>query len=411
MVQYTLLYCALLSGQSYLVEYFVEGFVPIVGALLLVFSVLLPRFWHFRDMTFLCFVLFLSVVIGTYVGGVGVGMFLKLSCTILLLSTAATIDLRSFPKRMVRIVVFFALISLIVYIARLMVPGFYYLLPLSSFESQGTHYSMEVAASVPYSTKGVLLFSVREGEMRNIGFFTEPGVYQGVLNGVVFYLFFFRSKLGLSARETALDLAILLAALLTCGSTTGYITFLVLFVALLLTIERGGSGSMKSRLILFGVLIIAVAVIDFFVRGNDSFVVENIIEKIFIGKGGSADLTGGNGGARLETVVACLELLSENPLGVGYDTVQAYKSASAVGAGLFVNSAALGILFLVALLWWLFAPIFKGKLGMPAILAYLVMYLYFSFSQVLLLPPVIISIPIYLALSNEEVRRESPVAL
>lgn len=410
-VQYGLLYCALISGQSYLAEYFISGLIPAIGAVLIVVSVLCSKYWHFRDVVYLSFVLFLSALVGTYVGGVGVSFFLRLTCTLLLVSAAITFDLDEFPKRLVRTVVFFASISVVIYLARAVIPGFYYLLPLTPFTSQGEYWSTLIGDHVSYSTKGVLFFSVREGELRNIGFFTEPGVYQGVLNGTFFYLFFLRSRLKISSRETILNCIILLAALLTCGSTTGYVTFLVLFSCLLLVTDKGEAGLLKSRLIFLGIVVIVAAIVDFFVRGDESFLTKNVIDKIFIGDGGSVDLTEGNGGARFKTVVASLELLAKYPFGVGFDTVQAYKPTDAVGAGLFVDTAALGLPFLLVTLWWLFAPVFRSDLRIPAILAYIVMYSYFTFTQVLLMTPVIISIPIYLAISSEGVRREAHVAL
>lgn len=409
--QYCLLYFSLLSGQSYLVDYYLQNMVPIVGALLLLICCMIPRFWYFRNMAYLAFVCFLSVMVGTYVGGVGLGVFLKLASSILLISSAATLDIDAFPRRMVRIVVIFAAISVLVYLARLAIPGFYYLLPLKSFESQGTYYNMGAYASVPYTTKGTLLFSVREGEIRNIGIFTEPGVYQGVLNGTLFYLLFLRSKLQIGLREVTVSCVLIFAALLTCGSTTGYVTFLVLLTCFMLSIEVDGGRSIKSRLVLLAVALLGVVIIDYILRGADSFLSANVIDKIFIGSSGSADLSEGNSGARLKSVIACCELLSRHPLGVGFDMVQAYKPADAVGAGLFVYTAALGLPFFAATIWWLLAPFSSGKLGMPAIIAFIVMFAYFTFSQVLIISPVIVSIPIYLSILNERKRSESSLAV
>lgn len=402
--QYGLLYLALLSGQSYFSEYFAGNIFTVIGLGLFIAACLFPVFWRFRDMAYLASVLMLSVLVGTYVGGAGPGTFFKFSSTILLISFSITINNKSFPTRFLRLITVLAMMSMLVYVLRMVIPGFYYMLPLKEFESQGTYYSMLTAGQVPYHTKGVLFFSIREAEARNIGIFTEPGVYQGVLNGALFYVLFLTDRLNMGRREVTRIAVILLATLVTCGSTTGYVTFAVLFAAFLLSRLGDSETSLRSRLILVAVALLSLFLLDFFLRGEKSFLVENVIDKIFIGENGSADLSAGNSGARLDSVLASLSSLSEHPFGVGFDAFQAYKAQGAVGAGMFSYTASLGLPFAAITLYWLFAPVFQAEIGLPAKVAYLFMYGYFTFSQVLIMTPVIVSISLFLAM---EVRKET----
>ncbi len=101
----------------------------------------------------------------------------------------------------------------------------------------------------------------------------------------------------------------------------------------------------------------------------------------------------------------------ENPFGVGFDYIMGAKGESAVGAGLFATSAALGVLFPSAFLFWLFAPVVKADLGVAATVAYAITYLMFAASQSLVIPPVIIAVSIYLDFMNRKDSHASSLAL
>lgn len=83
-----------------------------------------------------------------------------------------------------------------------------------------------------YKLHGMFLYSHRTVDMRNVSIFTEPGIYQMVLNTAIFVLLFLRDKLvSFSDKKVGRALMILSCALLSTQSTTGYISlcFIVLF--------------------------------------------------------------------------------------------------------------------------------------------------------------------------------------
>lgn len=398
-LQYLLIYAVLATGNSYIYSYFIEPYSIAIAALLVFFVALCPRYWHFRDVVFVTFVLVVSLLVRCFAGGAGLGVAARYAMTLALIVIAIKADSKMFLIRMVRVVCFLSIISTAMYFARIVYPGLYGALPLFEFVSQGDYYSMVTAERASYHTKGLFLFCVRESETRAISIFTEPGLYQGVLTAALFVVMFMLRDSKIEATERNAHIAILLLGVVTCGSTTGFISTLLLVALYLLSSGRHGGGSaLKRRLILLCAIGISLLVCDYFVRGDQSILAVSLFNKLF------NDTS--NGAVRLDSVVASLELLFANPLGVGFDYVQQYKGALSVGAGLFTTAAALGIPFAFGYLYWLLAPILRSRLGFCGISAWFELYFLFAISQSLVLAPVFVSISVYLSLEQEgEIRR------
>ena len=408
LIQYLLCYCVLVTGNSYLMSYFVEPYVNLLSIVVIAIALFIPKYWHFRDVAFVTSVLVISMITRCIVGGAGITVFTRYTLTIGLIVLAVKISPTTFLKRMIRVVCFLTAVSLVLYFARIAVPGLYYMLPFYEFESQGTYYSMATASSVNFNTKGLFLCCIREGETRNIGIFTEPGVFQGVLTAALFCDMFMHERMGASDRERAVSAFIILLGIATCGSTTGFISLFVMLLFYYLlpsgdlharssSIDRG----FKRYLFMLLALGLVALMCDFYIRGDASILVESVFNKLF-SSSGTLSVNQGNGAVRLDSVAASLELLSQHPFGVGFDNVQAYKGALSVGAGLFTTTAALGFPFALAYLYWLLAPVFRSRLGAAAICSYLFLYFNFAVSQSLVLTPLLVSISIYFALCYEE---------
>lgn len=408
-LQYLLCYCVLLTGNSYLMSYYIEPYVNFLALIVISIALLVPKYWHFRDAAFVASVLVMSMVVRCTVGGAGITVFTRYALTVGLIVIAIKVSPQNFLKRMVRVVCFLTLVSLVFYFARLIIPGLYSMLPMYEFESQGTYYSEIALDRVNFHTKGLFLCSIREGEMRNIGIFTEPGVFQGVLTAAFFCVVFMFERMRTSAKERAISTLIILLGIVTCGSTAGFISLFVIFAFYyLLPLSSGGTqrregllrGSFRRYLLVLMMVGLIGLLCDYYARGDASILVESVFTKLF-NSNGYFSVNQGNGAVRLDSVTASLELLYQHPFGVGFDQVQAYKGASAVGAGLFTTTAALGFPFAFVYLYWLFAPIFKSGMGAPAICSYLFLYFNFAVSQALVLTPMLVSISIYWALCNE----------
>lgn len=406
-VQYLLCYCVLLTGNSYLMSYYIEPYINILALLAIAIAVLVPKYWHFRDVVFVTCILMISLLTRCTVGGAGITVFTRYALTVGLIVMAIKVSPSTFLKRMIRVVCFLTLISLVLYFARLAIPGLYYMLPFYEFESQGTHYSMLAADSVSYHTKGLFLCCIREGETRNIGIFTEPGLFQGVLTAALFCVVFMQERMNTSVRERAISTLILLLGVVTCGSTTGFISLLAMLSFYYLfpsgglrTRATSARGGFKQYLLVLMAIGLIALVFDYYIRGDASILAESFFDKLLT-QSGSFNVDQGNGAVRLDSVTASFELLSQHPFGVGFDRVMAYRGARSVGAGLFTTTAALGFPFALVYLYWLLAPVFRSHMGIAAICSYLFLYFNFAVSQSLVLTPLLVSVSIYLALYQE----------
>ncbi len=395
-LQYLLIYMVLVTGNSYLYSYFLEPYVGLFAFVLTALVIAVPRFWRFRDVAFVAFILVDSFVLRCAVGGVGASVFFRFAMTIFLIGIAILVDKRMFFTRMLRVVCFLAAVGSVMYFVRVAWPGVYAALPLYEYSSQGEWYNIFSGFHESYRTKGIFLFCMRQGEVRNIGIFTEPGVFQGVLTAMLFVLLFMGERLSIGKREWVTSLVILLLGVVTCGSTTGLLTLIVVVLLYLPAIRNEGVvrlGGLKKYVVLLVAFSIGFLVIDYSIRGADSILNSSFLYKLF------EDTT--NGEVRGDSVATSLQLLEYAPFGVGFDNVAEAKDALSVGAGLFVTTAALGIQFAVWYLCWLLIPIFRSKLGVCGVCAYLFIYFNFAFSQSLILTPVLVSISIYYALVQE----------
>lgn len=400
--QYLFIYCVLLTGNSYLYSYFIEPFTTLIALLLIATVFLIPRLWHFRDVVFTVFVLVLSLIVRCFAGGVGISTFMRFAMTITLIDIAIKVDEGMFLTRLLRVVCFLTVISSAAYFARLLYPSLYQVLPLYEFASQGVYYSMQVGTHLSYHTKGLFLICMREDEIRNIGIFTEPGLYQGVLTAVLFGMLFMSNKFQYSKHEQTFSLIVLLVGIATCGSTTGFLSTIGVLAFFALSIGRREAFAsrlrLKRTLSLTAVILLVGLAVDYYIRADQSILSVSFFNKLFV------DTT--NGEVRADSVNVSLKMLLQYPFGVGFDTIQNAKGALSVGAGLFVTTAALGIPFPVAYLYWLLAPILKSDLGFWGICAFIFIYFNFAFSQSLILTPVLVSISIYYALTGEGAKRD-----
>lgn len=89
--------------------------------------------------------------------------------------------------------------------------------------------------------KGFFLFSYLEMHpTRNCGFYTEPGVYQIVLNSTLYILLFWKEKLMISSEKKYRKiLLVIIAAIIACQSTTGYLALLLIILFFCFYKQRG----------------------------------------------------------------------------------------------------------------------------------------------------------------------------
>lgn len=361
----------LILNQSVLYRNFLNGYTYylFIGMALLCFFLMKKRsFYVIKYCTIVIAVLLGSVIFERiWSGGIGLEAWATWSVSILAAACPFVYNPEQFPRQFVRVVVFLAGISLIFFTFQIIKPDLLKSI-LYQFDSQWTYniWSNEIMyTTYYYKAYGLFLFSFTErgdAAFRNASIFTEPGIYQMVLNSALIFLLFFKKNLQLTESQQIRDIIIVVLALITCQSTTGYIVMFVTIIVYLIATDNI-EPKLKNR-ITFSICIVCVGlVIDFGIRGSGSILGSIILEKIF-SQNGTLDLNTSTGYYRLIMIGICVNAIISNPLGIGSDKLQAMISitgVNAVAGSVFVLAATLGIIPCFFVLGWIFYPIIKNR--------------------------------------------------
>lgn len=278
--------------------------------------------------------------------------FLKVSLriieSILVLIVAWWIDREKFAPRFVNITLFFAILSLIFYIIQIVNP--YFLMKI--FQIQNGVIGWE---GNDFYGKWFYTYRGRYALYRNNGIFSEPGLYQMILNAVLAAMLFFPKLFSLKRRQYLLSLMIIITTLVTTSSTTGYMGLVIIIIGYLMKRnESFYSKGIKKYAIFILLTVVIMGFCDYYVRGNSSVLYINVISKFEdIGV-----LENASGGARLSVIEICMGLFSKRPsgilLGFGYTNVARAMSLSGAktsGAFIVYFLAAAGLPITVYLLY------------------------------------------------------------
>ena len=361
--------------------------------------------------TLLAYILCAIVFVRMMVGGVGVEVLLKWTTYVLISWMAVTIDTNFFIERFLIITYILALISISGFILQISMPGVLRgILPEYasnfSYSLWGNGYNGELFS---YRAWGKYLFSFDEmHSKRNVGIFSEPGVYQIVLNSALFCLLFLQKYAKrIEGKRKIFFFLVYAIALLTCQSTTGYVGFLSIILTYLLA-SQNSNNKIKQRIIIASVIVLLGLMIEYSINGSDSLLYRAFIKKLFTGSG-AISVTADSGIYRMRTLIVTIGLMIKNPLGVGYDKVNAminaYASDGVGGAGavLFCTGAALGVLTMVAIIIWTLYPAFKSRiLKMPEKILFAFLFFNTALAQSEEIYATIIVIPIFLYVINHK---------
>lgn len=247
-----------------------------------------------------------------------------------------------FFERFIKLTVFFAIVSLFFYSIQLLDPSILVKIfrPVEGW-GNGQNWGSEFYGVLLYTYRGTL------SNYRNNGIFTEPGLYQMILNAAIMILLFFPQLSNLSSKQIRRAIIVLFITVLSTGSTTGYISLFILMIGYLLK-KSNGEDEHKNRRYVIWVLVAlsGVVIVDYYTRNENSLLYSFVFSK-FEDMGMREDASG-NG--RLMVLQICSELLRTSGIGlltgVGYGNVTfALNSASGVTGGAFIVSyiAAVGL--------------------------------------------------------------------
>lgn len=398
LTQYLLIYIMLIMSYSCMAVFYLNQNILNIS-LLCLFAILLLKNKKYRNVyaIFGILILLAGVVFQRLLsGGVGLSAFLQLAMPVLCANLAICSNKKEFLNRYIKVVCIFAVISDIFWATFLVFPELEKVWP-------AVEYFTQAIGSTGYERywhgKGVLLYSFLEiHPTRNCGIYSEPGVYQIVLNSALFILLFWKDRLVFKKeKDYNKALLIIFITLASCQSTTGYISMLIIIAFFMLQKRSNTLSKTKRRIVVLTILSVILLLIEYSINGTNSILHQQIIQKLFgDSKSFTLDLTKGSGQYRLGTIVYCLDLITRHPLGVGYDAFSAGKDVAMVAASLLSFACIYGVVTWAAVLIWLLAPVIKREKTLVAI-AFILMFVNTTLGQTLLLYPAQVLFPLYLS--------------
>ncbi len=357
LLQYLLIIMFLYIPGSSLYAKVIPSIVKIVIFIFLLAVTLLNKGIRNNYTLAILFILTIITFFGRLmVGGIGVKGTIDFLNGILICNAAININKKMFCTRLAKCAKFFFGISLLFFIIQLIFPSFF---QMSIFHEYLTA-KWGVAGYEKYEySRGFILYTYNANlhPYRNCGIYTEPGVYQIMINFILYIVLFKSDYIGdKSLRNQTLIVALL--CLLSCQSTTGFISFLIL--AIFYIFNRKYKSMQKNIFVFILLLILLIAVFDFAIRGENSLIYENFIGKVF--SNGQLDLTIDTGYYRIGMIELCVDSMIKNPFGIGYNNFTALiKGTGYVAASILSFGVVYGVVALILVIIWLLYPYFLNR--------------------------------------------------
>lgn len=351
-------------------------------------------------------VLFAAIIRMT-VGGIGIEAIVLLLSSVYIVAAAVIYNRDKIFDRLVKIIVFLAGCSLVLWLLCIVMPNIYTTL-IPRYETQMVYriYSDSVNyQEIHYGARGLFLYTLREVDLsRNSGIFTEPGIYQMVLNLGIFIILFLNKFL--YSKKTKSMLVILIITLCTTQSTTGFVGLIMIVIFYLFSRIKEKKLFNKSKMVIAILCLLLVLLIDYQIRGPESILQITILDKLF-SKGTFSLVDNASSAARVGTILLSIRSILKHPFGVGYTNLGALLNTEKTGfvaAEILSFAAAWGIIPWIFVLWWIFTPL-KNRMKRSEIILYVLLYINTLMAQSNMLYPAFIVIPIafkYASLNFEE---------
>lgn len=396
---YFLIYFMIISCQSNLYSIFIEKYKGLFVMCFALIMILNKKYRDLYSIFFLGILLIICIFVRYTIGGVGLSVWLSWSMLIMITSITIRFNSKMFLERLLKVIVFISFISIVGYILQLTVPN---VLRSIFIDYNTTFFYREYSTEIDYVSNiykgyGVLLFSFRDGELsRNLGIFTEPGIYQMVLNAGIFILLFFEN-ININYKKKVKYAIVIMLAIITCQSTTGYINLISILTGFIFVNKKHMK---KFKLQIIGILgvVSLLLLIDYLLNLNNSFLYATIFEKL-INSHGKLDLSASTGLYRIGTLNIAIKSMIDNPFGIGYDRLAQLidmEKTGFVSAAIFTTGAALGIITFILMLTWVILPIVTSRFNIIVKIIYVFMYFNTTISQSHEFYPLLIFMPMYI---------------
>lgn len=224
-----------------------------------------------------------------------------------------------------------------------------------------------------------LFYAFRSREVyRNVGMFSEPGLYQIVLTSAIYLLIFYPEKTNVKHRNWILT--ILIITLITTESGTGLIGLIIIIIGVLASKRNKIKKQIKLYIGSFMAIMLVFSVYDAIRNGADSIFYRAVFEKL-VGIN-SVDAT--TGSVRLSTIKLMGNLFIHNPIGYGYTFVSNQRilyAPESVGARIFVSLAAVGIVPLFILLYHFVRRAYFNRVSTVQFVVLMLLYVNITLAQ------------------------------
>ena len=410
-LQYFFIYLMIILNQSHIYRLYIEPNksvqIVIIG-LLTIYLLYKYKFKASRAFFISVFILASIIFVRFIKGGVGVTMSYEIIMRVFVVYAAILTNVDKFWTRFVKVVVFFAGISIIGWvqqvagldIMRKIAPGH---VDYRELVTWNTGYKVVTKRYV----YGILLYTTSQLEpTRNVGIFTEPGIYQMILNSAIFVLLFFNNTLYITKKKIKKYLLICIIALALTQSTSGYFGFAVIMLGVILSSNKETRAIRKTMLILATVGIVVLCG-DLAYRGDSSLLYKAILSKVFLDSG-QFDINASTGMYRMASITMAIEAMIKHPLGLGVDRWVLFSSTNELaGAGgwPFKLGAILGVVPFSVSMIWIFAPLRYIKKRWIEIAIIVFLYFNTAMAQTSAFYPTLIVVPIYLSLIKRDFKR------
>lgn len=381
-----------------------DGYIPLIAVVIIALFAIIYFGLPFRKTYLLyCVTTAACYFISAIMNGIGLssGLNIKtaiiIDINILIASTLLYLGKEKAVTLYVKLVVFFAFISVICFMCQQVIGPDIFPTGLFPYLRFGRGHW------------GYLFYSYTR-DPRNYGIFYEPGVYQVLLNSVLYILLFWNDILCLSSKIMQRYTIIILIAIATAASTTGYISAIIILAGFL--IKKHGVNSdtkkLENQIILIVVLTVSFFVVDYILNGSDSYFEMHVLNKI-----NETNITTGDfnynssGGARLFIFNQAIEALKINPLfGIGSvslsDSIASeFWSGFGTGNVLFSTIATKGLVTTALTVMPVIIVAYQNRKNNLCFIVYLLVYI----STVIAQSQLLYSSFVFLALLREETEK------
>lgn len=316
--------------------------------------------------------------------GIGIYTYFDIVTWPLLMHTAYDIEHDGFIEKYINVVVFFALISVVCFVLQQI--NLEALLKLL-----GTPYM-----DLKYSYYGKWFYTYTSGHAyRNTGMYTEPGLFQIVLNSALFILLYINEKLAIPQKKQIAYILILIVTCFTTLSTTGLLTMAVILLGAFMNREV----KLKKQIAFLLIVSIVFLFYNYVQWGDESIVTTYIIDKLqatgIKHVASQSHLSSGN--ARFMAFIVAAKCIVSYPLGAGYNNYMSTAAAMGypdiAGNGIAFYCSVLGVIGLVLIVYQVLMPAWKFRQSNYVFVVFLIMYILYTTSQEYLMIPAMLIIP------------------